>query len=228
MNALQDRRIVAAVGAGAALLFAILIGVFIVRGHRRPEATPAALQAAAAGLQIQSGQADSSTASTKPLRCFVGGQFTGMETVADCAKKNGVSAQALDVGLDPATGAVTAASGTLAPPIQAAPPPPADTDAEPKAEAQAAPPLQSAAAAPGDCLRYTPDGWRSAGAGVSLAQCTRALFEGRCERSGEALYGRWGQQTLRLVPGRVEMSSDNHSFHPLVQQNPQDCSLPPG
>jgi hypothetical protein len=223
MNALQDRRIVAAVGAGAALLFAILIGVFVTRGHRHQDATPATLQAAAAGLQIQPGQADSSTASTKPLRCFVGGQFTGMATVADCAKKNGVSAQALDVGLDPATGAVTAASGSLAPPLQ--PMPAQAVEPEQKAEQdQPAPP----AAAPGDCLRYTPDGWRSAGAGVTLAQCTRVLFEGRCEHSGEALYGRWGQQTLRLVPGRVEMSADNHTFHLLVPQNPQDCSLPAG
>ncbi len=224
MNALQDRRIVAAIGAGAALLFAILIGVFVTRGHHREAATPASLQAAAAGLQIQSGQADSSTASTKPLRCFVGGQFTGMETVADCAKKNGVSAQALDVGLDPATGAVTAASGSLAPPLQPLSTAPASEPEQKAEQDQPAPPV----AAPGDCLRYTPDGWRSAGGGVSLAQCARTLFEGRCERSGEALYGRWGQQTLRLVPGRVEMSADNRTFHPLVPQNPQDCSLPAG
>ncbi len=214
----------AAIGGGAALLLAILLGAFLLRGHHHQDATPASLQAAAAGLQIQPGAADSSTSSTKPLRCFVGGQFTGMETVADCAKKNGVSAQALDVGLDPATGAVTAASGTLAPPVQAAPPAQADADEPQKVEqAQAAPPP----AAPGDCLRYTPDGWRGAGAGVSLNQCIRTLFDGRCERAGEALYGRWGQQTLRLVPGRVEMSSDNRSFHPLVSQN-QDCALPPG
>jgi hypothetical protein len=225
MNALQDRRIVAALGAAAALLLAILIGVFVTHGHRRQDATPASLQAAAAGLQIQSGQADSSTASTKPLRCFVGGQFTGMAMVADCAKKNGISAQALDVGLDPATGAVTAASGSLAPPLQplSAPAPAAEPEARAEQD-QPAPP----APAPGDCLRYTPDGWRSAGAGLTLAQCTRTLFEGRCERPGDALYGRWGQQTLRLVPGRVEMSADNRNFHPLVPQNPQDCSLPAG
>jgi hypothetical protein len=109
--------------------------------------------------------------------------------------------------------------------VQAAPPAPIEAEAPPKAEqAQAAPP----AAAPGDCLRYAPEGWRSAGAGVSLGQCARTLFEGRCERAGEALYGRWGQETLRLVPGRVEMSSDNHTFHPLMTQNVQDCSLPSG
>ena len=225
MKALQDRRIVAAIGAAAALLFAILIGVFVTHGHRRPDATPASLQAAAAGLQIQSGQVDSGASSTKPLRCFVNGQFTGMATVADCAKKNGVSAQALDVGLDPATGAVTAASGSLAPSLQPLPAAPPASEPEQRAEQDQAPPP---VAAPGDCLRYTPDGWRGAGAGVTLAQCARTLFEGRCERSGEALYGRWGQQTLRLVPGRVEMSADNHTFHPLVPQNPQDCSLPAG
>jgi hypothetical protein len=220
MTALQDRRVLIAIGGGALMLFAILLGVFLLRGHR-PAPPPGSPQAAS-GLQIEQGQADSRTASTKQLRCFVNGQFVSMETVADCAKKNGVAAQALDVGLDPATGAVTAASGTLAPPVQAMPAP-AET-AEPKADPVAAAPPT----APGDCLRYAAEGWRSAGAGVGLNQCVRALFEGHCERAGEALYGRWGQQTLRLVPGRVEMSSDNRSFHPLMPQNPQDCSLPPG
>jgi len=226
MNALRDRRIVAAVGGVAALLLALLFAAFLMRGHHKPPATPADAQAAAAGLQIEQGAADSRTAATKPLRCFVGGQFVGMATVADCAGKNGVSAQALDVGLDPATGQVTTPSGTLAPPVQSAPvaaaPDPADDDQRPVAQAAAAP-----AGPPGECLRYTPDGWRGAGNGVSLGQCARALFDGRCERAGEAVYGRWGAQTLRLVPGRVEISADNRNFRPLVPQNPQDCSLPP-
>jgi len=225
MNALKDRRIVAAVGGAAALLLALLLAAFLMRGHHKPPATPADAQAAAAGLQIEQGAADSRTASTKPLRCFVGGQFVGMATVTDCAGKNGVSAQALDVGLDPATGQVTAPSGTLAPPPQA---PVAPQAADPSDAAK--PAVEAAAPAsgpPGECLRYTPDGWRSAGASVSLGQCARALFDGRCERAGDAVYGRWGSQTLRLVPGRVEISPDNRNFRPLVAQNPQDCSLPP-
>jgi hypothetical protein len=222
MNALQDRRVVAAIGGGAALLLAILLALFMTHGHKGG-VTPQG-QAAAGGLQIEQGQADSRTASTKALRCFVNGQFVGMATVADCAKRNGVSAQALDVGLDPATGQVTAPSGTLAPPIAAPPPAVAAATPEPKVEQEAAVPT----GAPGDCLRYTPEGWRGAGSGVSLGQCARALFDGRCERAGDALYGRWGSQTLRLVTGRVEISPDNRNFRPLAPQNPQDCSLPPG
>jgi hypothetical protein len=225
MSALQDRRILAAVGGAALLLLAILLAAFFMRGHHKPPATPADAQAVAAGLQIEQGQADSRTASTKPLRCFVNGQFVGMATVSDCAAKNGVSAQALDVGLDPATGQVTAPSGTLAPTVQAVPAAPAEpSDDDQKPSAQAAP---ATAGPAGECLRYTPDGWRSAGNSIPLGQCARTLFDGRCERAGEAVYGRWGSQTLRLVPGRVEISPDNRNFRPLVSQNPQDCSLPP-
>jgi hypothetical protein len=221
MNALKDRRIIAAIGGGAVLLFALLVAVFALRSHK-PAAAGEAGQAAA-GLQIEQGQADSRTGATRQLRCFVNGQFTGMETVADCAKKNGVAAQALDVGLDPATGQATTGNGSLAPPVQAPPPAPAVPASEPKVEDAA-----SASAATAECLRYGPEGWRSAGGGVSLGQCTRTLFDGHCEHAGEALYGRWGQQTLRLVTGRVEMSSDNRTFHPLASQNAQDCSLPSG
>ncbi len=225
MNALQDRRVLAAIGGAAALLLAILIGLFIMRGHRADPATGGPL-VAASGLQIEQGQADSRTQATKPLRCFVNGQFVGMATVSDCAKQNGVAAQALDVGLDPATGQVTAASGTLAPPLQPMPAPAAPEPSLESTPAQIAP--AAPASAPGDCLRFSADGWRGAGAGISLGQCARALFDGRCERAGDALYGRWGSNTLRLVPGRVEISPDNRNFRPLVQQNSQDCSLPSG
>ncbi len=223
MNALQDRRVIAALGGGVVLLLLILVGLFVLRAHPKGQGAAAG---PAGALQIEQGQADSRTGSTKLLRCFVGGQFVGMATVTDCAGKNGVAAQALDVGLDPATGQVTAPGGTLAPPPPAAAPaapPPAASSADTTEAALA--PAQSAP--PADCLRYTPDGWRAAGSGVSVGQCARTLFDGRCEHAGEALYGRWGQDTLRLVPGRVEMSADNRSFHPLMAQAP-DCSLPSG
>jgi len=218
MNPLQDRRVVAALGTVVALLLAVLIGVFALRSRSpKGEANPTA----AGGLQIEQGQADNRAAAGKPVRCFVGGQFVGMEPVADCAQKNGVASQALDVGLDPSTGAPTTPSGSLAPPPVApvAPQAPAQT-------ADAADSAPQATGPAGECLRYTGDGWRSAGSGVSVGQCARILFEGHCERPGDATYGRWGQQTLRLVTGRVEMSGDNRNFHPLVQQA-QDCSLPP-
>ncbi len=79
----------------------------------------------------------------------------------------------------------------------------------------------------GDCLQYGPDGWRPMGGPMSLGQCVRALYDGRCVRAGDAAYGRWASQTLRAVPGRVEVSSDNRSFNLLREQNP-DCSLPAG
>src|SRR5205807_543277 len=61
---------------------------------------------------------------------------------------------------------------------------------------------------------------------MTLAECAQALFAGGCERAGDAAYGRWGQQTLRLVPGRIEVSSDNRSFHTLMEQ--PGCPAPAG
>jgi hypothetical protein len=219
MNLMQDRRVIAVLGGVVVLLLAILIGVFAIRSHRSN--AEAISDAAAGGLQIEQGLADNHANTGKPLRCFVNGQFVGMETVADCAQKNGVASQTLDVGLDPATG--QAPSGTLAPPVRALPVPPPQAAAAPSADAADAAPTGPAS----ECLRYTPDGWRTAGSGVSVGQCARTLFAGRCEPPGGAIYGRWGQETLRLVTGRVEMSGDNRTFHPLIAQN-QDCSLPPG
>jgi hypothetical protein len=217
MNLMQDRRVIAVLGAVVVLLLAVVIGVFAVRSHRSK--AEAISDAAAGELQIEQGLADNHANTGKPLRCFVNGQFVGMETVADCAQKNGVASQALDVGLDPATG--QAPSGTLAPPVKALPVLPPQADDAPSVDTADA----TEAGPGGECLRYTPDGWRTAASGVTVGQCARTLFAGRCEPAGGAIYGRWGQQTLRLVTGRVEMSGDNRSFHPLISQN-QDCSLP--
>jgi len=54
----------------------------------------------------------------------------------------------------------------------------------------------------------------------------QTLYAGQCVRPGAALYGRWGNQTLRLTTGRVEISSNNRDFHTLVEQGP-GCSIPP-
>ena len=59
---------------------------------------------------------------------------------------------------------------------------------------------------------------------LTLNACVQTLFGGRCERPGGATYGRWMQQTLRLVPGKVEVSGDNRSFRPLAEQA-QNCSI---
>ena len=61
---------------------------------------------------------------------------------------------------------------------------------------------------------------------MDLDACVQLLFNARCERQGGAAYGRWGQQTLRLVDGRVEISDDNKAFRTLVAQG-EDCSLAP-
>ena len=220
MKPLQDPRVLMAAGAVVALVGGVLIASVLVRGRHAPEMENAA--ASTGQLQVQLGE-QAKVDPNRQLRCFVGGQFVGAATLADCAKKNGVAAQALDVGLDQ-TGALTAGGGPVAPLANAtarapAPAEPAPPPAPPVAQPAAAGPL-------GECLRFGPDGWRSAGPAVSLPMCVQALFAGRCERAGEALYGRWSGQTLRLVPGRVETSPDNRDFRPLVDQG-RDCSIPP-
>jgi len=60
---------------------------------------------------------------------------------------------------------------------------------------------------------------------MSLAACVQALYSGTCVAPGEARYGRWGDTTLRLVPRRVEQSTDNNRFRTLAQQDRQ-CQFP--
>ncbi len=221
MNALQDRRVQIAIGAVVAILLALLLAVFMLR-QPKPSAKEQAAAADKGALQVD--LAEGKVSQTKPLRCFVNGQYVGDFAVLECAKRNGVAAQALDVGLDPATGQVAAGGGTTAP-LQ---PLPAPTSSA--APAPAAPELAEGTPPPGntgDCLRYSGGEWRGAGQGLSLGQCVRVLFDGRCVRQGDALYGRSGSQTIRLLPGRVEVSPDNRNFRTLVTQD-QDCALPPG
>jgi hypothetical protein len=125
------------------------------------------------------------------------------------------------VGLDQ-TGALAAAD--QASPV-VTPLPPADSKVAEEAPAEAAPTPAAAAlpqvvsgAASGVCLRYADGQWRRLPAEMALGACVQALFAGRCEHAGEAAYGRWGQQTLRLAPGRVEISSDNRNFRTLMDQ----------
>ena len=101
---------------------------------------------------------------TKPLRCFVGGQFIGMETLASCAQKNGVATKALDVGVDP-NGALAAARGEAGANLTPLPPPPVTALVTPNA---ATDPTQvtTAAGAKGPmglCQRYEGGAWRKAG-----------------------------------------------------------------
>ena len=223
MNALQDRRVIAALGGVIVLLLALLIGVFVLRSHRKDEAPFRPPPAA-----CRSSRDRRTTAPAPASRCAASwaASSSAWRRWATARRRTEVASQALDVGLDPATGAVTNPSGSLAPPPAAPAAPVASSAPSQEADADEGGSQQPAVPA-GECLRYNGDGWRAAGTGVTVGQCVRTLYEGRCARPGEAVYGRWGQQTLRLIPGRVEMSGDNRNFHPLMQQG-ADCSLPSG
>jgi len=219
MDYLRDRRVIMGVGGAFALLAAVGIALGIKAGDDKAPAQPPA--ASRAGLIVQTNAQDETLDPARPLRCFVDGQFIGMATLADCARRNGVATNALDVGVDE-TGALAAASETSPlitplPPVETRRPAPVATPA------QTAP---SAASQPGSaCWRHVGD-WRRLPSDMSLNACVQALFAGRCERPGAASYGRWGDQTLRLVPGKVEISSDNRTFRTLVDQPSSGCALP--
>ena len=76
------------------------------------------------------------------------------------------------------------------------------------------------------CLRHTGSDWRSMSSSIGLEACVQILYSGTCVRPGEARYGRWGDTTLRLVPGRVEQSSDNSNFRTLAEQDRRTCTFP--
>ncbi len=214
----------AVIGALVALLAGAAIAWVLVSGDRGRQPAP---PAAEGGLVIDSSAAEDGRAEAgKPLRCFVQGQYVGELTLADCARRNGVATDALDVGIDE-TGALAAAdqAGQMLIPL----PPEEDAEAgapapevvEPGAEEDVAAPAESVAA----CRRYEGGRWRRVG-DMDLDSCVQTLFAGRCEKPGQASYGRHGQQTLRLVTGRLEVSDDNRTFRPIAPQAP-DCSLPP-
>jgi hypothetical protein len=175
---------------------------------------------------VESGpRADSRLAAGTRLRCYVEGQFVGDLTLELCARRNGVASGVLDVGIDP-SGALGAGAGVLTP-LPPAPPHPVEsapveviTPAEPTIPKS--PPTPSAPQAA--CWRHTGSEWRRLPGEMTQSACVQTLFAGRCERPGEAAYGRWGAQTLRLVPGRVEVSGDNRTFRTLVEQG-ANCSL---
>ena len=210
--------VAAAVAAGLGIA-----GALILNGQGAKAPPPPASQG---GLVIEAGEAPGRIDPAKPLRCFVAGRFVGELSLNECATRNGVATDALDVGVDE-TGALAAAQDA-GPEIIPLPPP----EAEPAADAalpevvtpDAAPTPQAAAA--GSCWRYNRGRWTKVAGDMDLNACVQFLFAGRCERAGAADYGRWGQQTLRLVTGRVEASGDNQSFRTLATQAP-NCVIPP-
>lgn len=211
--------------AGAAVALVAGLGVawlLLSSGHhdRRP---PPASQA---GLVIDSTSPDTGKIdAAKALRCFVQGQYVGDLSLADCARRNGVATDALDVGLDQ-TGALAAAdqAGEAITPLPPQEMAPAVTGSD-NAQAAQGSELAAPAADPGGCWRYGGGRWRRAPGDTDLNACVQQLFAGRCEKPGAALYGRFGDKTLRLVAGKVEVSDDNKTFHTLIGQA-ADCSLP--
>jgi hypothetical protein len=213
---LKDQRIVWALGAAVAVVLAIIFALLFGGKDKHPKPPPASQS----GLQV-SVAPSTPLNTTQPLRCFVNGQFVGQMSLAECAKRNGVSAQALDVGQD-ANGAMTAApAASLAPPPNAPPQAAAQGPAAP--QPSAGPQTPSAAPAdaglPGACLHFVGGEWRTISDGMTRNACLQALFAGKCVRPGEADYGHWGEMTVRLVfPSQVQISSDNRSFHTLYDQ----------
>jgi hypothetical protein len=225
MNLLRDRRVIVIGGGALALVAGLAIAWFIFsRSHKPTEAPPASQ----GGLTVVSGRDDDAKLDPKrPLRCFVGGQFVGELPLAVCAQRNGVATGALDVGLDQA-GALAATNGVnstltpLTPPpatslpvVEQAPPDESGGEAAPNAQVQA-----NASQGQAACWRFGGAGWRQLPAPLPLQLCVQALYAGRCPSSDDAFYGRWGDQTLRLSDGRVEISPNNRDFTPLVDPWP--------
>lgn len=212
-------------GGLGALVAGGVIAWVLVSGDRGPAPAPPASEG---GLVIDSSATEDGRIDPgKPLRCFVQGQFVGELSLTDCARRNGVATDALDVGLDE-TGALAAAQQAGA---QLIPLPPAEEGTLSATEESSLPPAESEEAevegAPaGTCWRHGGGRWRRVSEDGDLDACVQTLFAGRCERPGGASYGRFGSQTLRLVPGKVEISDDNRAFRTLAPQAP-DCSLPP-
>lgn len=216
----QDNRLLIAIGAGLAIVAAVVLALVFSSG-RGDDGPPPAAQG---GLTVDVADAPELN-TTRELRCFVNGQFIGMATLSDCARRNGLATDALDVGIDE-TGALAAApTASLAPPPSL--PPVELTEVEPPAAAdEPTQPQPATQAASGSaCLRHTGSDWRSLSSNMSLNACVQALYAGTCVRPGEALYGRWGETTLRLVPRRVEQSPDNNRFRTLVEQD-RSCQFP--
>ncbi|MBI1406768.1 MAG: hypothetical protein GC145_11650 [Caulobacter sp.] len=232
MEFLKDRRVVLGLGALIAIVLGALIAVAIAGGSKKPDGPPPASQG---GLVVEQGRDDDTKLDpARPIRCFVEGQFAGEVTLTECARRNGVATGALDVGVDE-TGALSASGQTGAivaplPPteVQTAPPHPAPAPApQPQGPASTPPtPAATPVVDGGACWRYADATWSKVADGLSLNACVQRLYAGQCERSGRASYGRWGQQTLRLVPGKVEISDDNRRFRTLARQN-RKCVIEP-
>jgi hypothetical protein len=222
MDLLRDRRLILGGGGALALVLGVSIAAFIMHRDSGPKGPPPASKG---GLVVEEGR-EESLDPARPLRCFVAGQLVGTMSLADCAKKNGVATSALDLGVD-ATGALAAASdtGPVVQTLTVAQAQALPAGAPPAGPPAIAPTVSGAGAPTAPCWRRDTD-WRRLPTDLTLNACVQALYAGHCEKTGGATYGRWGEETLRLVPRRVEISADNRTFRPLVEQSGSCVPLP--
>ena len=223
MNLFSDRRIILAGGGAAALVLGLGAALILVGRAPKSSGPPPASKG---GLVVEQGSDEAPLDPGRPLRCFVGGKMVGELTLAECAKKNGVATRALDLGVD-ATGGLAAASDA-GPVVQSLTPQQArqvPAQGPPAAPPGVAPVATSAGLPTAPCWRREGD-WRRLPTDLTLNACVQALYAGRCVKPGEAAYGRWGEETLRLFQKRIEASADNRTFRPLVDQA-ANCTTPP-
>ena len=90
----QDNRVIIAIGAAVVIVAAVVLALVFTGGEQPEEAPPASK----GGLVVDLAEAPS-LEPTRELRCFVDGQFVGMATLADCAQRNGLATDALDLSL---------------------------------------------------------------------------------------------------------------------------------
>jgi hypothetical protein len=227
----NDNRVIIAIGVGLAILAAVVLAlIFGGSNNDGPASKALETEEGPGGLQVAVGDAPS-LEPTRELRCFVGGQFVGMATLADCAERNGLATDALDVGLDESGNLAAAPTASFAPPpalpdaIETAETaiPYEDQPLPEKAQPQPQPRVERTGGAP--CQRYTGSEWRQLSNDMTLNQCVQALYAGTCVRPGDAQYGRHGSVSLRLVPRRVEQSNDNTRFRILADQD-RNCQFP--
>jgi len=220
------RPLILSLGALTAIGLGIAVALGVFRQDPADDTPP---PAAEGGLRVELGEVQGGDRidPARPLRCFVEGRYAGELTVAQCARRNGVAAQNLDVGLDDtgALAAVVAAPGLstepLGPEIDSA-----ALEAAVVSDAPSSPPAAGSDAPVGECLRHAGGDWRRLGEQLPLAACVDVLYAGRCEPPGSASYGRWNGQTLRLVTGRVEIAPDGADFRTYAEQDAAACDLP--
>lgn len=211
--------VVIGIGAAAVIAIALFLALWMSKGHK---ADPK-MNDQPTGMTFNVNDPTPQLDTKKPLRCYVNGTFVGDLTLTECAKKNGVAAQALDVGLDDNGNAIAAPTGSLTP-VPGAPVAGTAEGQAPADSPEVVPSPQAASGPTATCLRYSGNEWAKVQDGLTLSQCANLLYDGRCVSPGSAQYGRWGDKTLRLVPRRVEISDDNVTFRTLVEQG-QGCSV---